>query len=154
MIISDLARHRGRKLSFSPCKSTSLKIRDYVLQPHTISGKTASNITVLLITYYCIANSIYSVQKQFYKQQLVSTRLFRHVARTRDSIAGKDCKKFKWKKHIQIKSGSKINYNNYYVFFLQSSSHTSFLNIFLFFTDMKSRDTWREVIGIFPACVA
>ena len=33
----------------------------------------ASNIFVLDITYYCIANSIYGVWIQFYKQQFIST---------------------------------------------------------------------------------
>lgn len=74
------------------CTSTSLKIRDYVLQPDTISGTMASNITVLHTTYYCIANSICEVWIQFYKQQLISTPWFRHVTRTRTQLQAKTAK--------------------------------------------------------------
>jgi hypothetical protein len=73
----------------------------------------ASNISVSHITYHCIANSIYGFWIQFYKQQLISN-LIQTRDKTKDPNAGKDCKKFGWKKYIQIVSGNKINYNNYY----------------------------------------
>ena len=77
----------------------------------------ASKIYVLHITYYCIANSIYGVwivlETTVHFNSLIQTR----VTRTGTQLQTETTKNLDCKIYIQIMSGNKIHYNNYYYYY-------------------------------------